>query len=239
MLANMKAKLDASRSLLYETCRFVDIYKSLDRISKVRTLTPDERSEMKFYQRLADVYTPLLKGMVSEYCNQLAYDAIQIYGGSGFMKDYPVERIYRDARITSIYEGTTQLQVVAAIRGVSTGVYLKQIREMYEKVFDETVRPELHKFYDMLLKMTCEYEICVTKVTEAKNNEYLDFHSRRLVEMAGNIIMSYLLVWDGQRDEHYVKSTEIFIKHAEADNKHKKHYIESVNPEDLGFFKDF
>ena len=234
ILANMKAKLDASRSLLYETCRFVDLYKSLDRISKERPLTPDERNEMKFYQRLADVFTPLLKGMASEYCNQMAYDAIQIHGGSGFTKDYPVERIYRNARITSIYEGTTQLQVVAAIRGVTAGAYLKQIREVYEAA---ELRPELQRFRKTLQEMTDEYETCVAKVTEAKNSEYLDFHARRLVEMAGNIIMGYLLVWDSQRDMHYVKSAEIFIKHAESDNQHKKHYIESVGQEDLVHFK--
>ena len=234
MLANMKAKLDASRSLLYETCRFVDIYKTLDKISKERTLTPDERNEMKFYQRLADVFTPLLKGMSSEYCNQLAYDAIQIHGGSGFMKDYPVERIYRDARITSIYEGTTQLQVVAAIRGVTTGAFLKHIREVYEVA---EIRPELQGFRSTLQAMTAEYESCVAKVTEVKDSEYLDFHARRLVEMAGNIIMGYLLIWDSQRDEHYAKSAEIFIKHAEADNKQKKHYIESTVPDDLAYFR--
>jgi len=234
MLANMKAKLDASRSLLYETCRFVDIYKTLDKISRERTLTSDERNEMKFYQRLADVYTPLLKGMASEYSNQLAYDAIQIHGGSGFTKDYPVERIYRDARITSIYEGTTQLQMVAAIRGVTAGAYLKQIREVYDIA---EFRSELQNLRCTLQNMTAEYEDCVMKVSEAKNSEYLDFHARRLVEMAGNIIMGYLLLWDSQRDEHYAKSAGIFIKHAEADNKHKKHYIGTVGIEDLGCFK--
>ena len=233
MLANMKAKLDASRSLLYETCRFVDIYKSLDRISKERSLTPDERNEMKSYQRLADVFTPLLKGTASEYCNQIAYDAIQIHGGSGFTKDYPVERIYRDARITSIYEGTTQLQVVAAIRGVTAGTYLKHIKEVYDAV---EIREELQKLRSKLQKMTDEYESCAKKVTETKNSEYLDFHARRLVEMAGNIIMGYLLVLDSQRDEHYSKSAEIFIKHAEADNYHKKHYIEAMEVDDLGLF---
>ncbi len=234
MLANMKAKLDASRSLLYETCRFVDIYKTLDKISHERTLTPEERDEMKSNQRLADVFTPLLKGMASEYCNQLAYDAIQIHGGSGFMKDYPVERIYRDARITSIYEGTTQLQVVAAIRGVTTGSFLKHIREVYEVA---EIRPELQVFRRTLQEMTAEYEACVVIVTEVKDNEYLDFHARRLVEMAGNIVMGYLLILDSQRDEHYTKSAEIFIKHAEADNKQKKHYIESTGLDDLGYFK--
>jgi hypothetical protein len=172
--------------------------------------------------------------MASEYCNQLAYDAIQIHGGSGFTKDYPVERIYRDARITSIYEGTTQLQVVAAIRGVTAGGYLKQIQEVYDAA---EIRPELQKFRTTLQEMTTEYETCVNKVIEPKNNEYLDFHARRLVEMAGNIIMGYLLVWDSQRDEHSAKSAEIFIKHAEADNKQKKHYIETTGIDDLGNFR--
>ncbi|MFV0266028.1 MAG: acyl-CoA dehydrogenase family protein, partial [Draconibacterium sp.] len=139
MLSLMKAKLDASRTLLYETARFVDMYKTYMHIAEERSLEKEEREEMKRYQRLADIFTPLVKGMSSEYSNQLAYDAVQIHGGSGFMKDYPVERIYRDARITSIYEGTTQLQVVAAIRGVTTGSYLAQIRE-YEA---ERVSPKL------------------------------------------------------------------------------------------------
>ena len=234
MLANMKAKLDASRSLLYETCRFVDVYKILEKISKERTLTPEERNEMKSNQRLADIFTPLLKGMGSEYCNQLAYDAIQIHGGSGFTKDYPVERIYRDARITSIYEGTTQLQVVAAIRGVTTGSYLKHIREVYETA---ELRPELQKFRKTLQEMTADYEASVSKVITLKNSEFIDFHARRLVEMAGNIIMGYLLLLDSQRDEHYVKSTEIFIKHGEADNKQKKYYIDLVGVDDLGCFR--
>ena len=123
MIANIKAKLDASRALLYETARFVDMTKILEDIGRERTLTPEERAEMKHYSRLATAYTPLTKGMGSEFCNQNAYDCIQVHGGSGFMKDYACERIYRDARITSIYEGTTELQVVAAIGNVTKGVY--------------------------------------------------------------------------------------------------------------------
>jgi alkylation response protein AidB-like acyl-CoA dehydrogenase len=234
ILSNMKAKLDASRTLLYETCRFVDMYKTLEHISAERTLTPEERTEQKTFQKLADFFTPLLKGMTSEYCNQLAYDAIQIHGGSGFMKDYPVERIYRDARITSIYEGTTQLQVVAAIRGVTTGAYLKHIREVYETV---EIKPELESLRRTLKDMTDEYELCVNKVSEPKNTEYLDFHARRLVEMAGNIIMGHLLTLDSHRDEHYSKSAEIFIKQGQADNKAKRHYIETTSLDDLGIFK--
>jgi hypothetical protein len=233
MLSNMKAKLDASRTLLYETSRFVDIYKTYEHITKERKLDSEERDEMKRYQKLADFFTPLLKGMTSEYCNQLAYDALQIHGGSGFMKDYPVERIYRDARITSIYEGTTQLQVVAAIRGVTTGGYLDRIRE-YEAM---ELKPELHGLRRTLIGMTEEYERAVKMVTDVKDNEYIDFHARRMVEMAGNIIMSYLLILDTQRCDCFRTSTEVFLKMAKAQNKERYEYIANSNINDLGFFK--
>ena len=176
MLSVMKAKLDGSRTLLYETSRFVDLYKTYEQISEERKLEAAERSEMKESQRVADLFTPLVKGITSEYCNQNAYDAVQIHGGSGFMKDYPVERIYRDARITSIYEGTTQLQVVAAIRGVTTGGYIKQIR-VYEKA---ELKPELEKFRRILISLTQDYEEAVEKVVATGDDEFIDLHARRI-----------------------------------------------------------
>ena len=233
MLAKMKAKLDASRSLLYETARFVDVYKAYEHISKERQLEKEERQEMKTYQKLADIYTPLVKGLASEISNELAYDSLQIHGGSGFMKDYPIERIYRDARITSIYEGTTQLQVVAAIRGVTTGGYLKHIRE-YETT---EIKPELHTYRRILIQMTDEYEEAVAKVMSLNDNEYVDFHARRLVEMAGNIIMGYLLMLDTNRDSKYWKSLEVFLKIGRSENKSKSETIRYSNINDLGKFK--
>lgn len=233
MLAVMKSKLDASRTLLYETSRYVDIYKTYMHIAEERKLEPAERKEMKRYQKLADFFTPLLKGISSEYCNQLAYDAIQIHGGSGFMKDYPVERIYRDARITSIYEGTTQLQVVAAIRGVTTGGYLDRIRE-FEAM---EIKPELHGYRRMLIIMTEEYEKAVKAVVDINDNEYVDYHARRLVEMAGNIVMGYLLLLDTERDDKFKTSTEIFIKRGKADNHSKAGFIFNSSIDDLGFYK--
>ena len=233
LLANMKAKLDASRTLLYETSRFVDMYKTYMHISEERKLTPEERKEMKMYQKKADMFTPLSKGLGSEICNQLAYDSLQIHGGSGFMKDYPIERIYRDARITSIYEGTTQLQVVAAIRGVTTGGLLNCIRE-YEM---QELRPELHSYRRTLIGMTEEYEHAVKTVTEKKDNEFIDFHARRLVEMAGNIVMGYLLLLDTQRNEKFKNSTELFIKSAKAENLAKAEFIHSSTLKDLLVYK--
>ncbi len=233
MISNMKAKLDASRSLLYETARFVDIYKTYMHISEERVLDKEERAEMKKYQKLADIYTPLAKGISSEFCNQLAYDAVQVHGGSGFMKDYPVERIYRDARITSIYEGTTQLQVVAAIRGVTTGAYLEQIRE-YEA---QKINHELEFMRRTLIILTDEYEQAVTKVVNSNDNEFIDFHARRLVEMAGHIIMSYLLVTDSNRDAAYTSSARNFIRLAKSVVKGHAEFIKSSVVEDLASYK--
>jgi 3-(methylthio)propanoyl-CoA dehydrogenase len=233
MISTMKARLDASRSLLYETARFVDIYKAYAQISEDRKLEPEERQEMKQYQKLADFYTPLVKGMSSEFCNQLAYDAVQIHGGSGFMKDYPVERIYRDARITSIYEGTTQMQVVAAIRGVTTGAYLSQIR-IYEA---EKIAPELSFLKRALIIMTDEYEHAVSHVLALNDNEYVDFHARRMVEMAGYIIMGYLLVLNANRDRSYLTPAKNFIRLARATVHAHAGFIGDCSLDDLASYK--
>jgi hypothetical protein len=233
MLSMMKAKLDASRTLLYETARFVDMYKTYMHISEERKLEKEERDELKMYQKLADIYTPLAKGMSSEYCNQLAYDAVQIHGGSGFMKDYPVERIYRDARITSIYEGTTQLQVVAAIRGVTTGAYLSQIR-----VYEATkLAPEYEYLRRTLIILTDDYEQAVKKVVGMEDNEFIDFHARRLVEMAGHIIMGYLLLLDTNRDASFLKSAKNYISFAKGQVKAHAELVRSSELSDLGMYK--
>jgi len=229
MISLMKAKLDASRSLLYETTRFVDVYKIYEDIARERSLTPEERQKMKKYQRLADAFTPMAKGMGSEFCNQNAYDAVQVHGGSGFMKDYACERIYRDARITSIYEGTTQLQVVAAIRHVTTGTYLNQINAYAA----EEYAPETSELKERLVKMTALYEEALKTVVDNKNTEYTDFHARRLVEMAGHIIMGYLLLGDTTRNEKFLKSANVYVNFGEAEvEKHHK-FIMSFKPDGL------
>jgi len=233
MLSLMKAKLDASRALLYETCRYVDLYKAYEGIEQERKLTPEERAEYKEYSRLADAFTPLVKMFASEYANQNAYDSIQVHGGSGFMKDYACERIYRDARILTIYEGTTQLQVVAAIRYVTTGAYLKKIRD-YEQL---PIKPEFQNLRKRLLSMATLLETAVARVDELKNQDYLDFQARRLVEMAANIVMGYLLLHDAQRDAAYSSSAGLFIEFAVSENKVKSEFIGSFQEKTLGLYK--
>ena len=222
LLATMKAKLDASRALLYETARFVDVYKALDDIARERKLTPEERQEQKRFSKLADALTPLAKGIGSEFANQNTYDCIQVHGGSGFMKDYKCERIYRDARITSIYEGTTQLQVVAAIRYVTTGAYLALIRE-YEA---QEVLPELGELRTKLHDMADKFEKAVAHVTEQKNQQLLDLMARRLVEMAALSIMGHLTVLDASKDQAlFARSANVFVRWAEAEVEKHFTYI--------------
>ncbi len=245
ILATMKAKLDASRCLLYETSRYVDIYKAYEDIARERSLTPEERQEMKLYNKLADACTPLAKGLTSEYCNQNAYDCIQIHGGSGFMKDYACERVYRDARITSIYEGTTQLQVVAAIRHVLTGTYA-QLVEGYQQM---EVAPELMTQKKMLDVMFGKYQEAVEAVKAVNETEYTDFMARRLVEMAGDCVMGYLLVTDASRNltsedaavkeaaEELVKSAKVYVNLGMADVARNSAFIATVKPADMAEYQ--
>jgi len=233
MLTLMKVKIDGIRTLLYETARFVDMYKVYSLIQQDRKLETAERDEMKYFQKNADILTPLLKLVSSEYCNQIAYDALQIHGGTGYMKDFPVERIFRDARITTIYEGTSQLQVVAAIRGVTNGSYVKLLKEHGQK----PVKPEFEYLKSILDKMTDQFAKTVEKVTEFSDNEYIDYHARRLVEMAGNVITGFLLLQDSNRDASYTKSADIFIRKGRAENIATVSYINNSHPKDLGDFK--
>ncbi|MDR3219836.1 MAG: acyl-CoA dehydrogenase family protein [Dysgonamonadaceae bacterium] len=234
MIANIKAKLDASRAILYETSRFVDVYKILEDIEKERKLAPEEKEELKKYKKLADAFTPLGKAMNTEYANQNTYDCIQIHGGSGFMKDYPCERYYRDARITNIYEGTTQLQVVAAIRHVLTGTYLSQMKVYQE----EQLNPELDGLKTRLAKLVEIYEQLVPKVADTKDNEYIDFQARRLVESAGHIVLSYLLLLDANRNpEEFSRSAEVYVTFAEAEVKKIEEFINSFDVNSLKYYK--
>ena len=183
--------------------------------------------------KIADGLTPLAKGLGSEYCNQNAYDCIQIHGGSGFMKDYACERIYRDARITSIYEGTTQLQVVAAIRHVLSGTYATLI----EAYAAEETKAELQGVKDVLANMAEKFIAAVAAVKEVNVQEYTDFMARRLVEMGGFTIMGYLLLSDANRNEGFVKSLNVYVKLIQAEIDKHADFIANFKPEQLEYYK--
>ncbi len=234
MVSRIKAKLDAGRSILYQTARYVDIYKALEDISRDRKLTAEERQELKKYSRLADAFTPLAKGMNSEYANQNAYDAIQVHGGSGFIMEYKSQRLYRDARIFSIYEGTTQLQVVAAIRYITNGTYLGIIKEMLTREVSEEMKP----LQDRVAKLVALYEESVNSVKEENNQEKQDFVARRLYEMTGDIVMSLLITEDATRaPELFAKSANVYVRHAEEEVLGHYNFIKNFNAADLAFYR--
>lgn len=234
MLSRMKAKLDAGRSLLYCCARYVDIYKALEDIARDTKLTPEERQEMKKYTRLADAFTPLAKGMNSEYANQNAYDAISIHGGSGFIMEYKCQRLFRDARIFSIYEGTTQLQVVAAIRYITNGTYLSIIKEMLES----EVSDDLKALKEHVAKLVELYEAAINKVKEANDQAVHDFLARRLYNMTGDIVMSLLILDDATKaPEMFQKSANVYVRMAEEEVLGHSAYIQNFKAEDLESFK--
>ena len=234
MLATMKAKLDAGRSLLYMTARYVDIYKALEDIARERKLTPEERQELKKYSRMADAFTPLAKGMNSEFANQNAYDSIQIHGGSGFMLEYKCQQLYRDARITSIYEGTTQLQTVAALRYVTNGTYLNIIKE-FEAA---PVAPEYEGDMNRIKEMANKLEATTNAVKEVGDQEFTDFCSRKLYEITAYTIMGHLILQDTQKaPELFARSLNVFVNHAESEVEKHFNYIRKMTVEQLDNYR--
>lgn len=224
MLTRIKAKLDAGRSVLYMTARYVDIYKNLEDISHERKLTTEERQEQKKYSRLADALTPIAKGMTSEYANQCAYDAIQIHGGSGFIMEYKSQRLYRDARIFSIYEGTTQLQVVAALRYITNGTYLDMMREMDNGDFTAIIE---------------KYADAVEMVKTFDSKEVLDFLGRSLYDMTGNILLAQMLADDASRaPELFGKTSRVFMRLAQSEVERCYAFIKTFRAEDLEDYKN-
>jgi alkylation response protein AidB-like acyl-CoA dehydrogenase len=208
MLTEMKVSLEAGRSLLYETARFVDLKECLEEYSDKH---PEEKGaiieEKKKYAKLAGFFTPMVKAYTTEMCNKITYDAIQIHGGTGYMKEFNVERHYRDARITNIYEGTTQLQVVAAIGPVTSGIAQMVLAEYdaqgcsHSPALLEKVR-DARKLFTEALEYAKAYK---------EHEQFLTYHSRRLVEMATDLILSYLLLRDGNYSERKRKAAAIFI----------------------------
>ena len=235
MLAIMKAKLDAGRSLLYQTARYVDIYKCLEDIERERKLTPEERAELKKFSKLADSFTPLSKGMNSEYANQNTYDCIQIHGGSGFMLEYACQRLYRDARITSIYEGTTQLQTVAAIRYVTNGFYGQVIADL---LAETEIAPEYAALKARVEKMAEKYNAAVEKVNELKDEEFKDFCSRHLYEMAADTVMSILILGDAtKRPDLFDNSARVYVRYAAAEVEKHSDFVADAQPADLANYR--
>ncbi|MCR5070194.1 MAG: acyl-CoA dehydrogenase family protein, partial [Prevotella sp.] len=250
MLSIMKARLDAGRTLYYTTARYVDVYKTLEDIERERKetgekLTAEERAECKTFSKLADAFTPIAKGMTSEYANQNAYDGIQIHGGSGFMLEYACQRLYRDARILTIYEGTTQLQTVAAGRYITNGFYGQVIADMLEAGqapkeigSADWCAAEFQLLKERVVKMAEKYNEAVAYVNDKKDDEFKDFAIRHLYEMAADCIMALLLIGDASKaPELFAKSARVYTRYAAAEIEKHYDFVMSATAEDLADYR--
>ena len=211
MLTTMKVSIEAGRSLLFETARIVDIKESLEEIIEHHPeRKADLRKDLQYYTRLAALYTPLCKFYTTEMANTVTYDAIQIHGGVGFTTEFNVERHYRDARITNIYEGTTQLQAVAAIGGVVTGVCSERLAD-YEEDNDFSSVSEL---FEMAKRFRTHLEAAVSYVKERNELSYQEYHAGRMVGMAVDTVMAYLTCIDAISNDRKKQVAEVFVKKA-------------------------
>ncbi|MBR1517105.1 MAG: acyl-CoA dehydrogenase family protein [Bacteroidales bacterium] len=204
LLRAMRARTDGARSLMYETARLVD-----------------RSASSKPAARLADILTPLVKLMASEFSNRNAYDCIQVHGGSGFMKEYACERLYRDARVLSIYEGTSQLQVVAAIKGIANGAYLKRIEEYDQQASALALNERQQQLLALLRQATEGYNKLYERATANGTTDALFEHTARaLTETLAYIIMGYLLLMDSTRSERFLDSADFIVHSALAESAH-------------------
>ena len=258
MLSIMKAKLDAGRALYYATARYVDIYKLWEDIERDRKaeggkLEAAERTEYKTFARLADAFTPIAKGMTSEYANQNAYDGIQVHGGSGFMLEYTCQRLYRDARILSIYEGTTQLQCVAAGRYVTNGTYGQIIADLLAKGEDGMAMSSLADaaecdanwcsadfaaLKERMAKAAEKYNEAVAYTNDQKDDDFKNLVLRHLYEMAADIIMALLLIGDASKNpELFAKSAKVYTRFAAAEIEKHYDFIKSLTADNLAEYQ--
>ncbi len=208
MLSSMKVKITAARALLYETTRAVDLRNGYNHlVERGENVTPEDRAAQKYYNRVAAVLTPMCKALATETANQVAYDAIQIHGGTGFMRDFNVERYYRDARITNIYEGTTQLQVVAAIGGVLQRDNDKRLEELMALPFTG----KLLRLKEVVAGHHARLLDAVKFVSEKKDPEYHDLMARSLVEMETYVFVGMLLLRDALKCDKRLPIAERYV----------------------------
>lgn len=210
MLADMRLSIEAGRALFYETARIVDIKEGLEHAATAHPEREKELSEeIRRYTKYAGLYTPLVKAFNTEMCNRVAYDGIQVHGGPGYMRDFNAERHYRDARITSIYEGTTQLQVVAAIGGIMSGIAMERLND-YE-ADGNGHRPELAS---RISRAKNQFEKTVAFVKERGDSRLTEYHARRLSEMTTDLIQAFLLLRQARHGERKTKVAEAFCEKA-------------------------
>jgi len=212
ILVDIKVNIEAARTLLYETARMVDIKEGIEeKIARHPESQSDLKDALKRYSKFASLFTPLVKAYAAEMGNKVCYDAIQVHGGVGYTCEFNVERHFRDVRITNIYEGTTQLQIVAAIGGVIRGVVFERLNEFESDNDFSSIRD----LFQAAQKLRTHLETAVTHIKEKQDAVYQEYHARRLVEMATDTVISYLLCRDGLKSDRKKKIARHFILKAQ------------------------
>lgn len=228
MLTNMRVQIEAARSLMYEASLIVDVHYVYNLYG---TKDKESAAKIKELNRFAGLLTPMVKYYASEMCNKITYDAIQIFGGAGYMRDYEVERLYRDARITTIYEGTSQLQVVAAVGGITSGLFFKLLEIKISQSFPEAFNPLVEKIRECekLLKQAASS-------VKAKNDHlYLEYHARGLVDMATETLIAVLLLQNSIKSDHKFDIAKKFV--ADTYVRVKMLADKTINGDDLAIYE--
>ena len=204
MLTNMRVQIEAARSLLYESSIIVDMQHAYTHYG---ANDKETSAKIKELTRLAGLLTPMAKYYASEMCNKVTYDAIQIFGGVGYMRDFEVERLYRDARITTIYEGTSQLQIIAAIGGITSGLFFTLLSKKMSSPFPESFNPLIEKI------KVCEKSLkkAVSYVKTHNDPICTEYHARGLVDMAVEILMALLLLENSRKSDRNINLAEKFV----------------------------
>ncbi len=222
LLLNMEVYSEASRAMLYATCQIVDLHQGAEKMGLA--------AEKKKYGRLADALTPMTKYYATELCNKIAYDSIQIHGGNGFMREYPVERLYRDARITNIYEGTSQIQINWSALRILKGELNAFFDEMAAHPFSD---PDLLPMVEKARAARATLAEVIAALNE-KETEHRDWAAPHLVDIAIDVMVSFLFLQQAEKWDYKKKVARKFIADMGPRVAMNREYAMTVEPMRLG-----
>ncbi len=207
MLAEMRVLIEGSRILLYDTCKYVDVETQLARLLEEGKSPEGGRARLTATRKMASVLTPMAKYYLTEVSLRVTCDSLQIHGGSGYMRDYEIERLSRDARITNIYEGTSQLQVVAVLAGLLGGNLNGRLEELGGRKYDKP----LDELFNTVMDAQKNLLEAVEHVRGHEMEEYADLAGKQLTDMVCDIYIAHLLIDQAQHCERKYDVARRFI----------------------------
>jgi hypothetical protein len=223
MLLSMRGEIEATRALVYETARLVDLEKAYTRCDK---LDPVDRKTLKQLKRLTSVLTPLVKYYASEMGNRVCYQAMQVHGGTGYMREFNVERHFRDIRVTNIYEGTSQLQVVAAIGGLLG----RALDDLLNDWAAQDYGAELAPLKKQMTEATALFNRCIDHMKEQEDRAVIDYYGVDLVDVATYVVNGWLMLRDARLRERKHAMARIYIAEALSEIQSRVATLKTSDP---------